>query len=62
MGGAAGALGVGWFGVPGVFVVPAVLCMVSAVGLLIQAMVRHRTPDALAGISVDSEECGAPQR
>ena len=46
IGGLAGALGVGWFGVPGVFGVPALLCVVAAVGLLIQAMVRHRPPDA----------------
>jgi MFS transporter, SET family, sugar efflux transporter len=45
IGGIAGGLGVGWFGVPGVFLVPAVLCMVAALGLLIQAMVRHHTPD-----------------
>jgi SET family sugar efflux transporter-like MFS transporter len=44
IGGVAGGLGVGWFGVPGVFLVPAVLCMVSAVGLLIQAVVRPQTP------------------
>ena len=56
IGGFAGGLGVGWFGVPGVFAVPALLCVVAAVGLLIQAIVRHRTPDALAGIRVDSEE------
>ena len=42
IGGLAGALGVGWFGVPGVFLVPALLCLVAAVGLLIQAIVRHR--------------------
>ena len=40
IGGIAGGLGVGWFGVPGVFLVPAPLCVVSAVGLLIQAVVR----------------------
>ena len=34
IGGIAGGLGVGWFGVPGVFLVPAVLCVVAAVGLL----------------------------
>jgi SET family sugar efflux transporter-like MFS transporter len=43
IGGVTGALGVGWFGVPGVFLVPAVLCTVAAVGLLIQARVRHGT-------------------
>ena len=42
IGGIAGGLGVGWFGVPGVFLVPALLCVVAAVGLLIQAVVRHR--------------------
>jgi SET family sugar efflux transporter-like MFS transporter len=41
IGGIAGALGVGWFGVPGVFLVPAVLCIVAAIGLLIQATVRR---------------------
>ena len=49
IGGVAGGLGVGWFGVPGVFLVPALLCIVAAVGLLIQAMVRHHTPDAPRG-------------
>jgi SET family sugar efflux transporter-like MFS transporter len=43
IGGVTGALGVGWFGVPGVFLVPAVLCAVAAVGLLIQARARHAT-------------------
>jgi MFS transporter, SET family, sugar efflux transporter len=38
IGGVAGALGVGWFGVPGVFLVPAMLCIVAALGLLIQAI------------------------
>lgn len=42
IGGIAGGLGVGWFGVPGVFLVPAALCVVAAVGLLIQARFRHR--------------------
>ena len=42
VGGIAGGLGVGWFGVPGVFLVPALLCIVSAAGLLIQAIVRPR--------------------
>jgi SET family sugar efflux transporter-like MFS transporter len=41
IGGIAGGLGVGWFGVPGVFLVPALLCLVAALGLLIQAIVRH---------------------
>jgi MFS transporter, SET family, sugar efflux transporter len=41
IGGIAGALGVGWFGVPGVFLVPALLCILAALGLLIQAIVRH---------------------
>ena len=41
IGGLAGALGVGWFGVPGVFLVPALLCLVAAVGLMIQAIFRH---------------------
>ena len=40
IGGIAGALGVGWFGVPGVFVVPAALCLLAAVGLLVQEVAR----------------------
>jgi MFS transporter, SET family, sugar efflux transporter len=55
VGGIAGALGVGWFGVPGVFLVPALLCIVAALGLLIQAKVTHRTPDTSWTIRVDSE-------
>ena len=43
IGGIAGALGVGWFGVPGVFVVPAALCGLAAVGLLVQEIVRTRS-------------------
>jgi SET family sugar efflux transporter-like MFS transporter len=43
IGGIAGGLGVGWFGVPGVFLVPAALCVVAAVGLLFQARIRHRS-------------------
>jgi SET family sugar efflux transporter-like MFS transporter len=43
IGGIAGGLGVGWFGVPGVFLVPALMCIVSAVGLFILAIVRQRT-------------------
>jgi SET family sugar efflux transporter-like MFS transporter len=58
IGGVAGGLGVGWFGVPGVFLVPALLCIVAAVGLLIQAIIGHRTLDAHAGIRADSEEYG----
>lgn len=60
VGGVAGGLGVGWFGVPGVFLVPALLCIMAAVGLLIQAILRHRTPTALTGIRVDSAEYGSP--
>jgi SET family sugar efflux transporter-like MFS transporter len=45
VGGVAGGLGVGWFGVPGVFLVPALLCIVSALGLLVQALARRRTSD-----------------
>jgi SET family sugar efflux transporter-like MFS transporter len=41
VGGIAGGLGVGWFGVPGVFLVPAALCVVAAVGLLIHSAVKH---------------------
>lgn len=52
IGAIAGALGVGWFGVPGVFGVPALLCLMAAIGLLIQAMVRQRlmrpTPTGLS--------------
>jgi MFS transporter, SET family, sugar efflux transporter len=55
VGGIAGALGVGWFGVPGVFLVPALLCIVAALGLLIQAKVTHRAPDTSWAIRVDSE-------
>jgi len=44
IGGIAGGLGVRWLGVPGVFGVPAMLCIVAAVGLLIQAMVMHHLP------------------
>jgi SET family sugar efflux transporter-like MFS transporter len=42
IGGIAGGLGVGWFGVPGVFLVPAGLCLVAAGGLLVQAIVSGR--------------------
>lgn len=42
VGGVAGAVGVGWFGVPGVFAVPAVLCVVAALGLLLQAVSIQR--------------------
>ncbi|HEU4545186.1 MAG TPA: hypothetical protein VFR88_02730, partial [Microlunatus sp.] len=42
-GGIAGAIGVRWFGVPGVFVVPAVLCLVAAAGLLALAVTRARS-------------------
>ena len=48
IGGIAGALGVGWLGVPGVFLIPALLCLMASVGLMIQAIVRHRTPDSTA--------------
>ena len=57
IGGIAGGLGVRWFGVPGVFIVPAIMCVVSAIGLLILAVVRQRTVDALAELEVDSAEC-----
>jgi SET family sugar efflux transporter-like MFS transporter len=42
VGGIAGGLGVSWFGVPGVFLVPAALCLLSAVGLLLQAVLSRR--------------------
>jgi SET family sugar efflux transporter-like MFS transporter len=60
IGGIAGGLGVGWFGVPGVFLVPALLCVVAAVGLLIQAVIMHRTSGGpAADRSVESEELEA---
>ena len=43
IGGIAGAIGVRWFGVPGVFVVPAVLCLVAAAGLLALNVTRARS-------------------
>jgi SET family sugar efflux transporter-like MFS transporter len=43
IGGIAGAIGVRWFGVPGVFVVPAGLCLVAAAGLLALAVTRSRS-------------------
>ncbi len=43
IGGIAGAIGVRWFGVPGVFVVPAGLCLVAAGGLLALAVTRSRS-------------------
>jgi MFS transporter, SET family, sugar efflux transporter len=55
IGGIAGGLGVGWFGVPGVFLVPALTCLVAAIGLLIQAIVWQRTIDARASSSPDVE-------
>lgn len=42
IGGIAGGLGVGWFGVPGVFVVPAALCGLAAAGLFLQVFLRPR--------------------
>jgi SET family sugar efflux transporter-like MFS transporter len=60
IGGVAGALGVRWFGIPGVFGVPAVLCVVAAIGLLIQAVVRHQAPDGLAGIRLDRASADRP--
>jgi SET family sugar efflux transporter-like MFS transporter len=62
IGGIAGGLGVGWLGVPGVFVVPALLCIVAAVGLLIQATIMHHTSGALVTVRVDSEEYEVPYR
>ena len=59
IGGVVAGLGVGWLGVPGVFLIPALLCVVAAVGLLIQAIVMHRSPAALPGVQVDSEKCEA---
>jgi MFS transporter, SET family, sugar efflux transporter len=59
IGGIAGGLGVGWFGVPGVFLVPAVLCVAAAIGLVIQAVVSHRRSVARASISLEDEEMPA---
>ena len=42
IGGIAGGLGVGWFGVPGVFAVPALMCVAAAAGLLVQALLMRR--------------------
>jgi SET family sugar efflux transporter-like MFS transporter len=42
IGGIAGAIGVRWFGVPGVFVVPAALCGLAAIGLLVQEILTQR--------------------
>jgi MFS transporter, SET family, sugar efflux transporter len=58
IGGVAGGLGVRWFGVPGVFLVPALLCIVAAAGLLVQALVMHRRAGALVDLRVDSEQYG----
>jgi SET family sugar efflux transporter-like MFS transporter len=41
IGGIAGGLGVGWFGVPGVFGVPAALCGLAAAGLLLPSLIRR---------------------
>ncbi len=46
VGGVAGGLGVGVLGVPRVFLVPAALCLVAAVGLFVQAVGRHRVLNA----------------
>jgi len=60
IGGVAGGLGVGWFGVPGVFLVPALLCIVSAAGLLIQAIVRHRALGAVAAVGSTARSTDRP--
>jgi SET family sugar efflux transporter-like MFS transporter len=62
IGGLAGALGVGWFGVPGVFLVPALLCVVAAAGLLLQAWIGHRGSDGSGALRVESEESSAVHR
>ena len=62
IGGVAAGLGVGWLGVPGVFLIPAVLCVVAAVGLLIQAVLTHRAPDAVPGVPVGNSEREASVR
>jgi SET family sugar efflux transporter-like MFS transporter len=46
IGGIAGSLGVGWFGVPRVFLVPAGLCVLAACGLLVQARTARRSLSA----------------
>jgi SET family sugar efflux transporter-like MFS transporter len=51
VGGIAGGLGVGWFGVPGVFLVPAALCLVAAGGLLMQAVLSRRPSSPVPGAS-----------
>jgi SET family sugar efflux transporter-like MFS transporter len=56
VGGIAGGLGVRWFGVPGVFLVPALLCLVAAGGLLVQAVVGQGAPGG------DRAAAGAPAR
>jgi SET family sugar efflux transporter-like MFS transporter len=53
VGGAVGALGVGWLGVPGVFLVPALLCVVAAAGLAVQAVVSHRAEVVRAATAAD---------
>jgi MFS transporter, SET family, sugar efflux transporter len=58
IGGVAGGLGVRWFGVPGVFLIPALLCIVAAAGLLVQALVMHHRAGALVDLRVDSEQYG----
>ena len=55
IGGIAGGLGVGWFGVPGVFVVPAALCVVAAAGLLVQAVSIQRRLGARADAQLVSQ-------
>jgi SET family sugar efflux transporter-like MFS transporter len=62
IGGIAGAVGVGWLGVPGVFLIPALLCLVAAVGLMIQAVVRHRTPDAASRSTARSIDSPTAER
>ena len=55
IGGVAGGLGVGWFGVPGVFGVPAALCLVAAAGLAVQAVVRQRAVRAAAAAAAPAD-------
>jgi SET family sugar efflux transporter-like MFS transporter len=62
VGGIAGGLGVGWFGVPGVFLVPALLCVVAAVGLLIQAVVGHRPVAVTDDEAVRDERVSSARR
>lgn len=62
VGGIAGGLGVGWFGVPGVFVVPAALCLLSAAGLLVLAIARDRADRVSRPPSSPAHAASSPPR